>query len=375
MEFITVSNKCMGCGTCFQLNDYIVESDDGNAVATGVPVKDDNRKQVQQIITSCPVKALSLEERNMVKQSGDAGVQELIQQLEAYAENFTVPRLKSRHFPVPTENIEYYVQKAILDCVIKPKWFAKKKSKALEEAKEAFWKYCYSEKAWQSIVRKVLTNYTVENFTPYYTTDDNKNSAYFPYNQSIRQHLNETYETLKMLQPDHVIDESWKQFFCVPQEWQTGRLTEYNRWKNTSVMDAVEEGLASKNYYLSELTVNGTSYEDHIWDFIIEPEGFYSADFGEGLNDFARDLTEAIESLFTYHLEPEEAVNETLEGFESKARETLQAKVEELKSFYKPNVKTQQAETVIEDQQLLTESVAEKQAHLEASKFLRYLDD
>ena len=64
MEKIKVNKeKCLGCGMCVGINSDVFEfGDDGLAKANNDKVTEENKKEVEEAINSCPVGAIEKEE-------------------------------------------------------------------------------------------------------------------------------------------------------------------------------------------------------------------------------------------------------------------------------------------------------------------------
>lgn len=64
MEKVKVnSDMCIGCGLCVsQCEKYFEFNDEGMSVAIDTPVAEDDKKEVLNIVESCPVGAIVIEE-------------------------------------------------------------------------------------------------------------------------------------------------------------------------------------------------------------------------------------------------------------------------------------------------------------------------
>ena len=65
MEKIKVNETCIGCGLCIsQKEEYFEFNDEGLSQAKDVEVKPEDKKELLNIVESCPVGALVIEAAN-----------------------------------------------------------------------------------------------------------------------------------------------------------------------------------------------------------------------------------------------------------------------------------------------------------------------
>ena len=63
MEKVKVSDACIGCGLCVsQCEKYFEFNDSGLSQGKDIPVESDDKKEVLNIVESCPVGAIVIEE-------------------------------------------------------------------------------------------------------------------------------------------------------------------------------------------------------------------------------------------------------------------------------------------------------------------------
>ncbi len=67
MEKVKVNSEmCIGCGLCVsQCPKYFEFNDEGMSVALDTPVSEDDKKEVLNIVESCPVGAIVIEEETV----------------------------------------------------------------------------------------------------------------------------------------------------------------------------------------------------------------------------------------------------------------------------------------------------------------------
>ena len=63
MEKLKVNENCIGCGLCVSQNDkYFEFNDEGFSCAKQEEVEEEDKKELLNIIESCPAEAISIEE-------------------------------------------------------------------------------------------------------------------------------------------------------------------------------------------------------------------------------------------------------------------------------------------------------------------------
>ena len=63
MEKIKVNDSCIGCGLCVsQMDNYFEFNDEGQSQAKDVEVQEEDKKELLNIVESCPVGAIVIEE-------------------------------------------------------------------------------------------------------------------------------------------------------------------------------------------------------------------------------------------------------------------------------------------------------------------------
>lgn len=332
MKYIVIKNTCNGCGLCFSLTKYIEENDDGNAKAIpGVAVSADDYLTVTNVEERCPVNAFGTEAKATTDKIGIAGVKDVINNLRLWIDNFSVDKVERHPLPVPDEgSLWILIHELTGPCNSKVMFKSHTtESKAMKYAKDCFERYCWSERAWKNVVRKVLFDSQAKHLKEYYTLEDTEDSAYYKYNVAARKKLGETLSEIKHLYPACNISEEWKNFSFYPDKNLVSTMEDFNYWKgDISVMEEVKGWLADKSYYFSCIEVDG--FDDGCF---LKRTGSWHADMHEALEEFEKDLTTGIQSLFKYDLEPEKRMNQILGIFEEQMKKKLKVKVEELESY------------------------------------------
>ena len=63
MEKLKVNENCIGCGLCVnQFENYFEFNDEGLSVAKDVEIKEEDKKELLNIVEACPGEAIVIEE-------------------------------------------------------------------------------------------------------------------------------------------------------------------------------------------------------------------------------------------------------------------------------------------------------------------------
>lgn len=88
---ITISDKCVACGICYNSTDLLFEQKDGKAGIKGSSILSDEQiKELKQIAEECPENAILIENVSMVKSSGKEGLKELKELIQKNVMNFKI---------------------------------------------------------------------------------------------------------------------------------------------------------------------------------------------------------------------------------------------------------------------------------------------
>lgn len=341
MKQIKVNKNCNGCGLCIVNCPYLQENEDGNAeYIMGKAIKKSDLDNVEKVVKECPQNALEIIEISSTKKSGTAGVSEIIAMLKEKANSFSADKVteddvkfdfKDYHIPTPYSRNEYVVSYS-------------SESAAKSAAREEFRKLCYSENVYRPILRKMFVEFKVNVLKPYYTCEDTEESAYFTYNQQIRELLAGAYaEIVELVGNKKKIPENWKEFsvYLTKRDVTLQLVNEFDELSTDSgiISEFKSRGeYTSLSWYIDRM--------DFDWDEEYVGEGMFGrskykkkyhySGFEEAAEEYFKDLMDAVNSR-SDHISKCAAntVNSALIDFEGKVKKELLRKVAELEEYIK----------------------------------------
>lgn len=339
MKQIKVNNNCNGCGLCIVNCPYLQENADGNAeFIAGKSIAANDLDAVAKVISECPQNALELVDTGSTNKKGKDGVKDIISMLQKELENFHVPKVsksaisfKAKDYPIP---VPFTTKEHRRDY--------SSEGAARSTARDEFDRLCYSESAYRPTLKKIFVEYKVRFLKPYYTITDTEDSAYFQYNQQIRNLLANAYTEITELIGDKV-PESWKEF-SVYLGRSDSPIEILMRFDDKSTCSGIIAELKSLgkysklDWYIDEM--------DFDYDEEYDGEGlfgktkykkkYYFSGFNSAARDFIKDLTDAISYRSSDITDVAVTdVNYALESFEKKVKEEWQKKISELDKYLK----------------------------------------
>nr|MBP3598323.1 hypothetical protein [Eubacterium sp.] len=347
MKQIKVNDKCTGCGLCTVESTYLKENAEGDAEAIpGVSIKESDMKMVQKIVAGCPENALEIVETGNAVSKGKAGVREIIEALKQQCDSFRVTKVCNSDIKLKAE--DYYISTpySVKDYVQK----YSSENAAKSAAREEFNRLCYSESAYRPILKKIFVEYKLNILKPYYTSTNEENSFFYPYNQKMKEVLANTYaELLDVLGEECKLPQSWKDFSISVQESEVAELTVSvlknfeERSTNSGIIHELKN-ISGINDYLSDIDVDydeeyigegrfGKSKYKKVWYFT----GFNTAaksyidDLKWAINYMSSDIEEGAVKL----------VNCIIEQYESEVKAKLNQKIAELEQCDKEEVSSE----------------------------------
>ncbi len=340
MKKVVISGKCNGCGLCvMNYGKYIQEDAEGNAVFVNSTIEHDDLPGLEQMVNDCPEKAMSIMETGNAKRSGREGVKDLIEVFKNKRDTFSVRRVSVNDVKFKAENYQI----AILPYSSK-EYSANysSESQAKSAAREEFRNLCYSESAYRPIIKKIFVEYKVRVLRPFYTCEDVENSAYFLYNNEIRQFIKDIHaEVMDICKNSIKLSDTWEDFsvYLSPKDIAVYMLEVFDERSTQSgiISKFKSRGeFTSLNWYVDRMDFGcdeiyageglfGKSRYKKLWYF----SGFTSA-----VNEYIDDLKSSID--FVSDEISEEAVslvNFALGEFEKKVKEKLNEKIAELEAI------------------------------------------
>lgn len=359
MKQIKVNENCSGCGLCVVSCSYLRENSDGNAeFIAGKSISEDDLDAVKKVISECPQNALKLVDTSSTNKKGKDGVREIIAKLKKECENFSVARVtasdipfkaKDYLIPVPHSNNEY-------------KRDYNSYNAARSAAKEELDRLCYSQNAYRPMLKKVFVEYKIKYLKPYYTLTDTEDSAYFKYNQQIRELLaNAGAEITDLIGDDflkklnagsldpietiiaNVINRgdmssnNWKDFFVQlykKDSFIEGLMCFENRSENSGIISQLKElNSHSLDNYANDISIDSDKLYvgEGMFGKSKFKEKYYFHNFRDAAQHYIDNLTWAIEIQASEIMDGAiDLVNYTLEFFEKRVKEELNKKIAQL---------------------------------------------
>lgn len=191
---LKITSECVACGACTILSEYISENTDGTIYAKNdVIIKEKDLKNIEEVIQSCPVKAIQVENSGISNKSGKEGLLELKNILESEFNNykFEKPSYDSYKFD---KNL-YSVPTAYGSN--ERRYSYKSDSKAISEGLREFDRIMYSQR--RALVQQLLVQYknnTLRKFTEYIKEPGN---YYYDILSKVNNRIKEFIEEAKVL--------------------------------------------------------------------------------------------------------------------------------------------------------------------------------
>ena len=171
MKQIMINETCNGCGMCIvKCPGYFEENADGDAQVISGILADETDAVLKEVLSQCPVHAISLGENVDVKQS----MQKELDKLQALANGLVVKR-DDVAFP------ESYCVVTNFPYIGSSRYEYRSASSAESAGLSAFTSRAYSQI--DSKILDCITSYRVNIIKPYYSTDER--SAYTIFNKKI----------------------------------------------------------------------------------------------------------------------------------------------------------------------------------------------
>lgn len=338
MKQIRVSGKCSGCGLCIVNSSYLREMDNGDAEPIpGKAIKESDLERIRKVVSQCPENALKIIEIG-TKKVGREGAKEVINDLKKKCQDLSVKRIELSDIKLESRN--YYIPRPSTDKEGLSKYSSYEAAKSA--AKDEFNRLCYSEYAFRPMLKKVFVEYKVNVLKPFYTCKDEEGSAYYEYNQLVRNYLANAYAEICELIGEDKIPASWKNFSVYPpkEDWHINYLKNFDESSTKSGIIAALKNLSytkaddyalEMDYDVSEQYVGeglfGQSKYKKMWCFT----GFYKA-----ADRFREDLKWAIDYQ-SDEIEENAAssINLIFDTFEEELKKAFDEKIEKLEEYIK----------------------------------------
>ncbi len=340
MKQLQVSDKCNGCGLCIVNCDYLQENEEGYAIpAVGKSIKTNDFEVIEKIISECPENAITIIDNSNTNKKGKEGLNDLVEVLKKKADNFSVKRVSKKEVLFACDNYKLDFPYSTLENSSRNNY--KSKSAAVSGARSEFSRLYYSESAYRPVLKKLFVEYKVKYLKPYYTLEDTEESAYYSYNNDIRNMLSNIYtEAMELCQGSCDLSEEWKSFYISfkRDDMSIYCLREFDELSTNSgiISEFKSSGeYTSLDWYIDRMDFDcwekyvgkglfGDKYENE-WSF----HGF-EASVKEYIDDFKKAIGYKADALSE---SATERINSALEDYEKKAKELLKIKITELEKI------------------------------------------
>lgn len=184
MKKILVSNECVACGICVSMSEFLEELPNGKVIpkASGT-ISDMEAESFAEVISACPVQAISLENSGLIKGNGTEAIADLKKLIKKKLENFKVQapsrakyRFKAKDFRAPT-----------IYATGEYRYDYKSDSKAEQAGLKEFDQVMYSQK--RAIIQQMLVEYKHSKLKPYNCFENEPGNFYFDIINEIKKEL------------------------------------------------------------------------------------------------------------------------------------------------------------------------------------------
>lgn len=337
MRQIKVDEKCSGCGLCVVNSAYLQENDEGNAIAVpGMAIKDIDMEKMERVVAGCPEGALEIVDTGVYARSGKAGIEDIIADLKEKCNSISVKKVRE-------SDIKLEADKYPLDKPYSSKEYDRdfsSENSARSAAKDEFYRLCYSESAYRPLLKRVFVEYKVNVLKPYYNCNNEPDSVYYQYNETVRRYLADAYAEISEIVGGSALSPKWKNFSIYLDEngIEVGGLKNFDvRSTSSGIITSLKDiSNNSMDAYLSEI--------DFDYEEIYAGEGrfgktkykkkWYFSGFTNAVDSFMGDLRWAI-GYMSSDIEEEAVriINSALEIFEQKLKDEFLSKIKDLESL------------------------------------------
>lgn len=337
MKQIKVNSNCDGCGLCVINSVYLKENDEGYAQpVVGKAIKDSDIEELKEVVNNCPQKALLIVETGKATMSGKAGVRQIIENLKKHCNSIKIKKVESSDIKFNMK--DYYIS---IPYSFKGSENYSSESSAKSAAKNEFNRLCYSEYAYNPMLKKVFVEYKVKILKPYYNNEDVPESAYYKYNELVRKQLADAYAEISELIGEGKLSNSWKEFFVYlkTKDIEIELLKKFDEKSTCSGIIAELKSLSgtSLNNYIDEMDFdyNEEYAGEGLFGRIKYKKVWHFERFNKAAESFINDLKWAID--FKSDEITEGAVNSVnfaLDSFEKELKKAYIKKIEELEQLF-----------------------------------------
>lgn len=332
MKQIRVNKNCSGCGLCIVNCPYLEENEDGNAQpVSGKAIKATDLENVKKVIADCPEKALEIFESGTTKKGKD-GILDIINTLKKQCEEFRIPHVSYSDVKMRAKN--YTIDKP---SIRQSEYEFSSYEAAKSAARTEFSRVCYSETAYNPMLKRVFVEYKVQILKPYYTCSDEPESVYFKFNELIRGYLADAYAQICDIVGDDKLPESWKNFSVYPssKDFDVDYLAKFDdEFASFGVEEEFKDlsphGIDSYVCYV-DLECEDICVGTTIFNNLKYKQMWSYGSFYEAINEFVKTLYDAINfSADNIEDRAKNCINTIYNHLEQKIKEEFKNKINEL---------------------------------------------
>lgn len=201
------SDKCIACGTCFTVCDYIEETPEGKAVPkeSGI-IPFDMEESLKSIILDCPGHAISLQE---IKPKSADDIRGMIQ---SEIRNFTIKKPDRNEFKFDSSKI-------VVPMVFSPNencYIYNSYGQAKGAAKEEIDRLMFSQR--KVTIQNVLVQYKNQKLRRYYVYEQTNDNLYYQLERSIKESIMKIIDQIRIYKPDVSIPLGLTEFSVKPNQ-------------------------------------------------------------------------------------------------------------------------------------------------------------
>ena len=245
MKQFKVSDECICCGACLGATDLLVENAEGKAVpANRGYISDDFLPKAQEIVSDCPVGAISIIETGVSAAEGKAGLKKLAASLEGKLSSISIPKIEKKtvefnanncHFSYSGPQGEY---RAVYSSY----------NRAQRAGRDEFNRIAYSQM--DRLIIDALVQYKVSKLKPYYSFDES--SFYTQMNMKFEKILNDFANEAESLSNGKIkFSKDFTTFNAYPSE-REGAMEFLSQFEGFRIQSAVKEQFENDPYRLQD---------------------------------------------------------------------------------------------------------------------------
>jgi len=310
---IKVSDKCVACGTCTLMTELLLENANGTVIpAKSGKIADDSVKEFMEVIESCPVGAISLEEAGLVKSQGKQGLLELKELIKKELANYSVPRPTYYRFDGNVSSIPYNSPSG------QGRYDYKSDSKATRAGLNEFNRVMYSQR--RAIIQQVLAEYEITALKRFAYYEEKEGNYYFGVNKKVSFLIDQLVEEVKEKTSNKiVIPLNFEKIDIGPDH---GFKEEFYIYQLCNVETVFVDEIASQLDPLSEYSVYVNT--DDIEDY--KGRDIYCYQLNEVIETFRKDVLYAIRDIINDSNGIDVHINRVYDKYVESLQEVLNGK-------------------------------------------------